>query len=490
MISNPQGDRFILQDLWYIPMGEHVPVYNRPYIVNSDIDAINTVVDRKMSKGSAVVDGSILGDLTTRFITPSAQAEVGMIDQNWVTEPKFVFVLKVLATNAIGIETVSYIQGYTNYNGISNTGNADPHLVHHINTIIETNILIMDTPMGTIRKEKLAAIYNVFGHNGQEYFTQRPTDIMANMDMVSLTDTFIDSNVHVQAQTAGNMINPFNDNVVSSAVGNQIPTEYLSTIMNASMHNMTSKDILLNSYEQTDDSVKGQRIIEPSVSDNRFVKYLSALSGRMLISEQFEFQQLMSIDNTIHDRFTLIQLNKSYQDPNMLNTPIVGEYWHGNDPVTVKAYSLIESSVALATKSGFNKLYFTATNMANPTGGIDIVITNFQSFTSLEDRDIAYLLEYFKNKLQLDILVPETNGGTLPIYMEMYVDLIGTSKVNLEFAGFPATWYTIPTSASSLYSPILTFDKAALDTVAIGFHEVTNSLLEEETSRSRTYYPR
>lgn len=487
-MATQAGDSFILESLYYLPMGEHTPVYNRPYMVNSDADAINTLVDRKMEKGASVIDGTVIGDLTTRFISPSANVEVSIIDQNWVTEPKFIFILKVRATDAVGNEVISYIQGYTNYNGITPQGNADLKLVHYINTVIETYMVEIPSPMGKIRTEKLSAIYNVFSPTSSEYFTQRPSDVMENMSLVNFENTFADSNVQIETQVLGGLVSSFNRNLVTSSVSNHVPTEYLSTILNASMHDITSRDIMLNSYEMKDNSIRGQKIVEPSISDNRFIKYLSAAAGFISIREAFEFEQLMMIDPTIHDRFTLVQLNKDYVDPMMARTPTMGEYWHGTDPVTLKAYSLIESCVALATKSGFNKLFFTATNMANPTGTFDIMITNFNSFTSLGERDLSYLLEYFRNKIELDVLIPETNGGRLPIFMEMYVDLVGTSKINLEYAGYPQTWYTIPTSANSLFSPVMTFDKDSLDAVSVGFHEVTNSLVEEETSRSRVYY--
>lgn len=485
----PLGDSYIIEELWYLPMGDHTPVYNRPYTVNADKEAIDILVDRKLETGNSTIDGSILRDLTSRFVTPNASVEHSLIDANWVSQPRFVFMMKVRSSDAQGIETYSYIQGFTNYNGISNQGNADMEMIHQVNTIIETYIMNLPTPLGLTRKEKLTNIYNVFMHNNSEFYTQRPTDVMGNMKLFGVVDSFEGSNIQIQgAEVLGGTVNRFNNNAPTSKVSNQVATEYLSTILNASMSEATSKDILLGSYEYSDNSVMGTRIIEASLGDNRFMKYLSSLDGWMTVKGEFSFGQLMRLDSTIHDRFTLINLSKNYQDPNLLNTPTVGEYWHGSDPVTIKAYSLIESSVSLATGSGFNKLFFTATNMNDPTGAIEIFITNFASYTSLDNMDLSVLLDRFKNKLTLDVLIPETSGGTLPFYMEMYVDLLGTSKINLEYAGFPAAWYTIPTTANSMFSSIMTFDKNSLDATTLNFQYLTDTLLATQSENTRMYY--
>ena len=154
----------------------------------------------------------------------------------------------------------------------------------------------------------------------------------------------------------------------------------------------------------------------------------------------------------------------------------MGDYWHGQDPVTVKAYSLIENSVSLATKYGFNKIYFTASNMANPMGLAEVFITNFNSFINLEEQEFNYLLEIFKEKFVTEIFLNETNGGILPMHMEGYIDLMGTSKINLSFAGYPANWYTIPTFANSLFAPVISIDKQAVDHMSFQLGTVIDSL--------------
>ena len=463
------GETFLIESLWYIPMGDHVPVYNRPYVVNSDQGAVDIITDRMFETGATNITPTILSDLSARLIQPNIAGEVSIIDNNWVSTKRFVFVLKVRTTDAFGTEGYSYVQGYTDYDGVSQQGNADGRMMHYINNIIETNVFSYQTPAGMNRVEKLSKIYNILGSHNHEYFTQRPRDIIENLDLIEMTNNMSMGDIKVEGIHTGNYINQFNQNVVSSAISNNVSSEYLCKILNGGIAKHRARNIFTDSFDMTTDSSMGEQVVEPSINDNRFVKYLNVMGGFNITKESFSFSQLQMIDHTVHDRFTLFNITKSYVNPMMLNTPTVGDFWHGQDPVTLHAYSLIESSVSMATRHGFNKLSFTVTNMSDPTGRIDIFVTNFNSYINLDDRDIAHLLELFKNKFTMDVFVSESQGGTIPIFMEMYVDLLGTSKIKLSWGGFPENWYTVPTAANSLFSPVLTVDQSSLDAVSVQF---------------------
>ena len=487
MFGLNNGDNFVMEDLWYIPMGDHLPVYNRPYSVTADFAAIDMVADRLMESNSGIITPGIIGDLSTRLINNSAVGSISFVDQTWVSTRRFIFVLKVRTSDSFGLEGYTYIQGYTDHDGITQTGHADERMTHFINNVIETSIMTINTPLGVTRSERLSKVYNVLSSQNQDYFTQRPRDVIENIDLQNMSETMSSHDIFVEGVHTGNLVTGFNGNVISSAVSNSVGTEYLSKILNGGINKHKAKEILTDSYEVFSESSMGEQIVEPSINDNRFIKYLSSVGGFKSTMDYFSFGQLTAIDPTIYDRFTLFNITKNYVDPSIANTPTTGEYWHGQDPVTLRAYSLIESSVSLATRHGFNKLFFTATNMADITGRMDVMITNFNSYINLGDRDIAQLLELFKNKFIMDVFISETQGGMIPVFMEVYVDLLGTSKIKLSYSGLPETWYTIPTSANSLFSPVLTTDHSGLDYATKQFTGLIDAIGNKET-KFRNYY--
>lgn len=481
------SENFVIEELWYVPMGEHNPVFNRPYVVNVTENTVDNIVEKMLENNSTSVSPTLLGQVHGNIIQPNVVGEISMIDNTWVTDKRFIFVLKVRSTCQFGTETCTYIQGYTDHDGITPNGVANERMVHHINNVIETVIHTIPTPLGVTRTEKLHKTYNVLTHNNHDYYTQRPKDVIDNLEMLNVTDHLSHGNIEVEGVSTGNWVNPFNENVVSSASSNSVGNEYLSKVINGGIAKVAARDITTDSFEMHTDSSMGQEVLEPSINDNRFIRYLSTQGGFRSVKEYFTFGALAMIDPTIRDRFHLIQISKAYNNPLLHTTPAVGEFWSGQDPITLKAYSLIESSVSMGTRYGFNKLCFTATNMSNPEGFVDIAITDFKSFINLCDADIARLLDLFKNKFVMDVFISESEGGLRPMYMEMYMDLLGTSKIKLGYSGYPETWYTIPTPANSMFSPVLTVDKSALDAVSVQFGNLVDTITNHE-SNYRSYY--
>lgn len=469
------GENFSIEELVYIPMGNYMPMLNRPYMVNPSANAIEQISERLYDTKAGKVTPGIVNGLANEIIQPSSVGYMSMCNADWVSTKKFIFMLKVRSIDPVGVEVNSYIQGYTEFDGITNSGHIDPNMVHFINNVIETTTMAIQTPLGVIRKEKLHRIYNVF-FNGtyNEVYTQRPSDVLENINLLNMQQFINDPTM--TGQYMGGYMNSLDTKAISSSVENNITTEYLSKILTHGMHEVKNKDIFINTYEISSGMAPESRLPEPSINDNRFLKYISRVAGFKVVREFFAFQTLMSIDPTIYNRFKVYNITKDYVDPTMMQTPEVGDHWEGRDTVTLKAYSLIENSVSLATKYGFNKIYFTASNMTNPTGLAEVFITNFNSFINLEEHEFNFLLEIFKEKFITEIFLNETNSGILPMHVEGYIDLLGTSKINLSFAGMPANWYTIPTFANSLFSPVVSIDKQAVDFMSSQLGSVIDTL--------------
>lgn len=482
-------DNFILEDMFYFPMGTHHPVLNRPYTVNASKAAIDTIAERMHDTKSGKVTPNILTGVASDIITPSAQGYGTAVNNDWVTTRRFIFMLKVKSFDATGIEMNSYIQGYTEYDGISQAGHIEGTMQHFINNVIETSVMNIPTPMGMIRKEKLFRIYNVFAASGQEdMYTQRPADVLDNINMMNVAAMMNGAGTQqMNSFSTQNFINPYNQNTVASSVDNNITTEYLSKILTTGVLVNKSRDVMLNSYEISEQSSVESKVPEPAIADNRFLKYLGRMAGFKTAREVFNFNQLMGIDNTIYSRFKLFDLTKDIVDPLIANTPSVGDFWTGQDPVTPKAYVLLENAAAMSIKYGFNKLYFTVSNMSNPTGAVDVFFTNFKSFINLDDQDFQFLLEIFKEKFITEVFLNESQVGRVPLHMDVYIDLLGTSKIYLSYAGFPANWYTVPTFANSLFSQVTTVNKEAFDITSFQLNNVIDALSNEHNV-NRTYY--
>lgn len=485
------GFNFVIEDLIYIATGDYAPMYSRPYMLNvlgNSIDVIRNKLDE--NRTNKITPGIISGYSNT-LIQPAAVANPTAIDNNWVSTRKFIFLMKVSYMSNVGVLNRIYIQGYTDHDGITNNGTIDFNMRHHINSVIETSVISYNTPMGVITEEKLTKIYNVINNRtiySDYMYLQRPTDIVSNINNLSLM-SMMERADSINLEDKSFTISSLDNRSMSSKIDNNIPTRYLADVFSATLtSSLTDDSDFMSDFTFTDGNMRAKDMLkEPSIQDNPFLYHISALAGYKTAVNEFTFNSLAAVDNTITNRFKVLNITKQYVDPTMAQTPTVGEYWHGQDMLTVKAYSLIEACVSMATRYGFSKLNFVCSNMMDVTGQPTMTIMYFNSFLQLRDEDFSKLMAIFENTFLSEVFNDETNFNTMPLHIEMYVDVLGTSKINLAYGGSPLTWYTIPTFANSLYTPVVTVNKEAFDNMSELIANATE-VLHNGSSQQQSYY--
>ncbi len=462
-------ENFIIEDLMYIPMGRHHPMLTRPYMITASHEAIQTIADRYHGTQSSKITGNMINDISTQMIQPSAVGIETLVNNDWVNTGRYLFIMKVSWIDAYGTHMMSYLQGFTEYDGIGQNGSIDFNMTHYVNAIIETIRMDIPTPMGVHRQEKLHKFYNVIGSKssvgGNYMFTQRPIDVIENIDLLNSRNMIEQGGGNnYQYYNMNNFMSGMENKIVGSQVDNAVPTKYLAKILNTGVLSNKNRDMFASSYSVTDNSGVEGKIPEPSLNDNRFMKFLSNVMGSRSVLNVFNFAALNGYDQTLYNRFKIINLNKDMGlHPSLAQTPELGDYWNGSDPVTLKAYSLLESAVATATRHGFSKMIFTASNMINPMGTCEMMIMSYGTLLSIQDSDQVFLMEMFKSAFEIDVFMSESMASKVPLHAEFYIDLMGTSKVFLQYAGYPGNWYTAPTGANSFFNPVVTYDQNALD---------------------------
>lgn len=468
--------QFHVQKIHYFPVKSQQPMKLRPYEFNLDYRAVDVVANRLAETRTGMVTPQMLSGVSSSFVQPSAVGSDSVVTQSWVNTHRYIFMMKVLYVDHASTPINCYLIGYTDHDGMSAQGRVDPRMRHYVNNIIETMSVIQATPLGQRHMEKLFKLYNtIYSTDSTEIYTQRPTD-MYDVMAARNTANFV-QNVDSYG-TLINMSNAFTYNVISSANTNNITTNYLANILNGGIHANKSSDIMMSSMIDGNEynSTMGSYFKEPSITDNMFISALSAASGSRVKLPHFDYSTVEMLDQSVDSRTQLFNLTRDYLSPQELRSPEVGEHWQGQDPVTVKAFSLIENCVALATKYAFVKLAFIASNMGDIIGTIDVNVMDFKSFMDVAEDDYTFIVNAFKAKFVTDIFLSETNCGSIPMYMECHVDLLGTSKVFLQYAGYPASWYTAPSYANSLYSSVVTASKNTMDHSADQIHGVVESL--------------
>lgn len=450
-------DRFHVEKLDYLPAGSYQPMPVRPYTFSPTDSALGQIVDRMERFKSGSVTTGILSGLTEGILAPSAVGFDSAVNAQWVATPRYAFFLKVRSFDAVGLEECHYIFGFTDQEGVSPiNGVTNPEMSFTINNVITTGAYTIQTPMGLQRQEKLLSHFNtIHSTQGENLYTQRPLDIFQTLSLQQ-TSNYLGGGV-VPQPTQG-MVGPYTNNTVSSASENSIATQYLSKILTNGMHVNKMNEVHMNSYNIESDDRVSRYFAEQSIMDNKFVRMLNRVAGFLEPRPIFLFRDLMRVDPRVDDISRVLQDNDHYRNPLAKNTPDVGEHWHGQDVDTLKAHSVLEASVAMATKYGFTKLSFSATNKVVTSAEPSVNILNFNSFLDVDDQTYYVLCDNFKQRFVDEIFLNETDMGRRPIFLEIHVDLLRSSKIYIEYYSNYGKWYTLPTFANSTFTSILTND--------------------------------
>lgn len=471
-IHKLNGENFFIESLTYVPLNKQSPLYARPHTLTPDGRVTNLLAERIDEAGSGILTTGLINDISSSILRPSTVAYETMINQGWMMEDRFVFILKVVS-HGLGGEVNTYIQGFTNCAEINIAGEhatVAHDLVHHISSVIETTVAAIPTPMGLQRVEKLSKVYDVITDNTVEGIrTQRPVDIIDNIkaqaiaNSVSAYGSYVeDPYFQTQVINATNRVNKFSEAPKTSRMDNNISALYLANVINEGVKDYKSKDYTYDSTMDFENTYNDYSSTETILGKNRFLKFLSTVGGYSTARGTFTFNDLLHVDAHGANNFTVgnVMPDTMYQQFQQTPHDGGGEYWHQQDPTTIAAYSMIQSAISLTAKYGFSVAVIHVDNVYTP------MIDNFAvtigpdsySYLSVGPNDKQILLESLRTRFFHEVFLVESAGGSIPVKADIYVDLIGDSKIYIEYGGGYGTWYTLPTVANNYAVPTISKD--------------------------------
>lgn len=480
-----KNETFRIVSLSYFPFVPQEEVVLRPYVVNATSAGFDAITERIIMANGGKINESAVADVSNQILMPSTRGTATPMDQYFMNQPRLIFMLVAESRGVSGIVTKSYIHGYTDTDDITEV-NVAPDLNHVIHSVIETTVREITTPMGLERSEKFSKIYELVNSHGgaSQVWTQRPKDILGTMktnNYVELLsdvdanhygteDTGMFGSTQAQGFTGQNRLDAWINPYDTNKVDNNIVTSYLSGVINEGLQNYQSTVHNFDTSSFTDTNNLISVTAEHELSDNRFLHFLSLIQGdRHLVSNEFSFKSLCQIDPSVNDHnqpnhWNLFLPEYDPTDP-MSQITDIGESWWGEDPVTPLAQHLLTSAIAMASKYGFHKLIFDMDNQ-NTFGTSEYAVVDFGSFVTLSPTGgdpYQYLLDIILSRYMTEVFNPATMHGQTDLYVRIFVDMVGISRIYVEFAGFPGIWKTAATVTFNYGSPIVTSDADTLN---------------------------
>lgn len=447
--------------------GTYNPMYARPYTSHADGMTVENIVNRIASSKATSITPHLLSGTVGQLTSPSPYPVSDLqIPNGWDTR-RLRFIMEVHITMNTGTTNIYFFQGYTSHLGIGHDGAIDHNMDFYINSLCRVNRATMPNGIVTdLVTESAQVINGKFQKQdiNKDVYTMRPSDVFSGIQSSFLEDGYRIHNPSMLGTQDSRCIN--GDEVIRSKRSNNIPTNYISTLINTYQINMGLLDFAENQYnfyETCRHSVNEDRIEE-----NPFIRSVLNMRpyGNGVI---FKYSDLIDIDQNIKMVTDVFMLgNKIHQ----LHTAGQTEFWHGADNVTMAVTSLMYAVPSIMNELMIKSIAFRSTNY--DSGGI--VSTTLTKALSFTNADNSRNYEAFKYRLEKEILTDITYNNQEIFSLEMSVDLTGETRIILSLGNNPEMEYACPTFCDSLVSPVGYNYKNEFDSTVSDYHNLLEKI--------------
>lgn len=471
-LTNPYGDRLsfgtngpvkISKILLFTTRTDYQQPWQRTYSIEATQGTVNKFQDILYNRGnnsklSPVATASLIPEIVNIQNKPTGAAE---IPNGWQTE-RLRFMIIAETTGMSGTKRVSYIQGFTEFSDVTNSGLIDPNMVFFINSITNTTHTIdqvynriIVTPTSTFN-----VVSDIFGgtryQRGDIYDLPklaRPKDIIEN-----------NMTLEMHHPSDGRIINGSggmgqNSAATTSRMNND-PLQYFSRLFNAFVDGKNVSTYTNNPIDVLQNAADCNDVMESTLLEQPIIKAIHNVTGE-ISPTTFTMNVLLSIDPSINPNDIVVVKNDYTPRPEAqhLDQSIFNALTYGSDTAdtlnptaeNLKAVTICHSINGMMLECLITRASISMTNM----GGENLVIiSDVNSF--IPDIDLIW----WTNKLQsriANILMPKiTDGGLTMIDAHVTTGITSDTSLTISVNNGPVYLYRFPTYADSLYTPTVT----------------------------------
>ena len=432
-----------------IETGTYNEQFARPYNMNVDGTVMATINSRINNQGGASFNASALSGIAGTFIAPQATPEssVGIIN-GW-NERRIRFLLEVECESRTGGSKTAYVQGYTSFMGVTNSGATAPDMEFFINSITYTRKSMQQTPFGMHCYEYVVDNSHILYSNSWSDMYQpgqtrllRPQDIYKTMSLSHLPGVYDNSLAGVFDGTS-----VLKNEATKSRRSNGLAGAYAARIIDSYC---TASE--LSGFGQSEARLLDQsreHVMEGSAGADPFIMAIVSVTGSN-VTNRFRYSDLMAIDGNTDNVATFSAAG--HAQAQSTHSAGMTSNWHSGDSNTVAATILSQAIPSLMMDLMIKRITFKSTNHVIGGQNTTTVLAG-ESFTNLE---MGPSVDTFVKRLEMEVIRDITYDGQLGYCIEMRVDLLGETWISVSIGNLPLIDYVTPSFCDALFTPIMT----------------------------------
>lgn len=436
--------------------------FSRSYEAHLNAQSVNRLSEQVADKGLSVIKPSLLSGTASNMFsisaTPESNDPIGI--QNGWNSQRLLFFMDVMTTGIGGENTIYYIQGYTDYVGLSlQNKHLDPEMVFYINNIMVVKPLrAYNTPGGMVANQSLVStdhlLYNLQGQNGHNRWAARPEDVYNILTGTSFSQRVADNNngtfpnIHDKRAMLGS-------GPKMSRRTNAVPTNYTSDLLNSfikASNTLSQETNPIDVYENAVDIVS-----ESLPSYNPFLTALSKHSSSGMVSGAFRWRDLLSIDTSLalpnNERLT-VAVSGATQMRRQHQTGMTA-HWNSGNIETKYAATISQAIPALMLECMLYQIAFSSTNLVRVEGTLTGIYTLMTNGTAMHGGQAIREIEMFKHRLETEVLRDISYNNHQKFDIKVEASVFADTWISISIDGGPSYDFVTPTFCDGIISPVL-----------------------------------
>lgn len=448
--------------LIFVQTGTYGDQFYRPYEAEYDGTTQKQFMEITANQNRVTPIG--LAGIASSIVKPTAQP-CGMVDipQGWGGD-RLRFCMEVEVTSHAGGRTLEYITGYTDTMGATLSGHIDPQMRLFVNNSVTISAIHANNS-AVYMPTDISHVLTSPRATSQLQYTPPNIDLMTPQDLMQ----------GLMRNTYGGNVNDLRrgfgvDEIRKSRRSNGIATNYLSRSINAINAAELQDDNPYASDLATIYSIASDSVSEGLISNDVFLTYLEDHTSFSRY-RSVAYGELVAGQPNL-DSIAVITFNRS-QTQRPIAIRGQSEYWSTTTAETVAATTLSYAVPSVMMELMLTELSFRATNMT-VDGSIPVDIHHAMSFAS--GVDLRPYLQRFIDRFVGEIMADISHRNQVGINLMMDVDVLGDTRIEIQYNGGPSTPYVIPSFSDARFSPIVTPDDSYLNRVISAVGTMANNI--------------
>lgn len=454
-----------------------------------DMNALHNLIDRKVAMNTTLINSTevsqTLPNVCSLSSTPVTKAEM---PYGW-GEKRGKFMLLLSSPSLLNNgEDLYFIQGYTNYWGVSSQGHIDETMLFFINSIVVMQKTITADGMAMTRvidyltilsdpttqlpvpvREPLS--YNqVGGYNQQqpELLIGRPEDITSTITQ----QNFIEEDfMNVTMTPAATYKSPTVEKIAPHVANRNIsvPTKHVSEVLTKVLQSDRTSDMSFSPSVDVMDQATAY-FKTPTLYDIPFIKEVIMRSGGKEVSS-FTTAILKDIVTPIDpNAVMIIPLNRDVKPVSGINVEDSSEL-HGADIETRTAILAVEAIASFLSESLLLGATISITNVSNE---YMVSITNPTSIVS--GIDLGFVMQKLETRILNELCPILTHNNAILVFLDMDINLVNDSRLTVSINSNPPVPFVIPVFADNVMSSLIT-DKETFDSNTNSYKSLCDTII-------------